>query len=199
MFSNLLVKCQIERLELKLKSEFGVGKFKRGSNIMFCSKCGNKNDEAMNFCRKCGANLENTAVAPIKQNSLDKKIVTENLTKFNSKDPEELTSNGIGSVIVGDGFFMVAVLLSATNSSVSSLLWLFLLIPAFFFFGKGFADILHARQIRQRLTQNELDEAPGIAELPKRHVSFIDTFKKRTSRELAALSSVTERTTNDLR
>lgn len=199
MFSNLLVKFQIERLELKLKSEFGVGKFKRGSNIMFCSKCGNQNDKAMNFCRKCGANLENAALAPIKQNFLDKKTVSRNLTKFNSKDPDELTSNGIGSVIVGDGFFMVAVLLSATNSSVSSLLWLFLLIPAFFFFGKGFADVLHARQIRQRLNQNELDEAPKIAELPKRRVSFIDTFKKHTSGELAALSSVTERTTNDLR
>ena len=163
---------------------------------MFCSKCGNQNDEAMIFCRKCGNNLKNAAVAPIRQNSL---AVIGNLTKFNLKDPDELTSNGIGSVIVGDGFFMVAVLLSATNSSVSSLLWLFLLIPAFFFFGKGFADVLHARQIRQRLSQNELDEAPGIAELPKRRVSFIDTFKKHTSGELSALSSVTERTTNDLR
>lgn len=166
---------------------------------MFCSKCGNQNDETMNFCRKCGANLENALVTRGKQSSLEKKSISANIGKFNSKDPDELTSNGIGSVIVGDGFFMVAVLLSATNSAVSSLLWLFLLIPAFFFFGKGFANVLHAKQIRGRLNRNELDKAPKNSELPKRPVSFIDALKKHTSGELAALPSVTEVTTNDLR
>ena len=166
---------------------------------MFCSKCGNPNGESVSFCRKCGTDLESALLAPVKQNSLDKKNVSESLTKTKLKDPDELTGKGIGSVIIGDGFFMVAVILSATHSSVSSLLWLFLLIPAFFFFGKGFADVLHARQIRRRLKQNELNDAPKIAELPPPRVSFIDTIKKHTSGELVPVPSITERTTRDLK
>lgn len=165
---------------------------------MFCSKCGNQNSEGVNFCRKCGTDLEGALLAPGKQNSLKKKSVDESLTKSKSKDPDELTGNGIGSVIIGDGFFMVAVILSATHSSVGSLLWLFLLIPAFFFFGKGAADVLHARQIRRRLKQNELNGVPRIAELPPPRVSFIDTIKRHTSGELTPATNVTERTTRDL-
>jgi len=166
---------------------------------MFCSKCGNQNGEGVSFCRQCGTDLEITSLTPVKRNLLCKESVGESLTKTKSKDPDELTGNGIGSVIIGDGFFMVAVILSATHSSVSSLLWLFLLIPAFFFFGKGFSDVLHARQIRRRLKQNELNDAPKIAELPPPRVSFIDTIKKHTSGELVPVPSVTERTTRDLK
>jgi hypothetical protein len=165
---------------------------------MFCSKCGNQNPEGVNFCRKCGIVLENVFLASDKQNSIVKKNFDESLAKTKSKDPDELTSKGIGSVIIGDGFFMVAMILSATHSSVSSLLWLFLLIPAFFFFGKGFADILHAKQIRRRLKQSKLNVAQQIAELPSPRDSFIDTLKKHTSGELVPVPSITERTTRDL-
>jgi uncharacterized membrane protein YvbJ len=167
--------------------------------IMFCSKCGNHNDNGVNFCRKCGTDLESAFIDSFKQNSLGKKNVEESLTKNKSKDPDELTGRGIGSVIIGDGFFMVAVILSATNSSASSLLWLFLLIPAFFFFGKGFADVIHAKQIRRKLKQTELNSASKIAELYPRRESFINTIKKHTSGELVPISSVTERTTRDLK
>lgn len=155
---------------------------------MFCSKCGIQGDEGEKFCRKCGTDLENASVASVKKTFLQKKSIGEGLTKASSKDPDELTGNGIGSVIVGDGFFMVAVMLSATHSSVSSLLWLFLLIPAFFFFGKGFADVFHARQIRRRMKQNELDAAP-----------IIDVFKNHASGDLIPAPSVTERTTRQLK
>ena len=113
-------------------------------------------------------------------------------------DPDELTSRGIGQVIVGDGFFMVAAILSATQSSVSSLLWLFLLIPAFFFFGKGFADVLHARQIRRRNRAPELDKGSKTFELPPGAAGAIESFKKPISGELALVPSVTERTTRNL-
>ena len=167
---------------------------------MFCSKCGKPNSEGVNFCRSCGTDLETLSLAPVKQNSLHKKNVDQSLTKAKSKDPDELTGNGIGNVIIGDGFFMVAVILSATHSSVSSLLWLFLLIPAFFFFGKGFSDVLHARQIRRRLKKqnNELTDAAKVAELPPPRASVVDVFKKSISGELLAVSRVTERTTRDL-
>jgi uncharacterized membrane protein YvbJ len=166
---------------------------------MFCSKCGKPNGEGVNFCRSCGTDLETLSLAPLKQNSLHKTNVDQSLTIAKSKDPDELTGNGIGSVIIGDGFFMVAVILSATHSSVSSLLWLFLLIPAFFFFGKGFSDVLHARQIRRRLkNRNELTDASKVAELAPR-ASVVDVFKKSISGELVDVPSVTERTTRDLK
>lgn len=164
---------------------------------MFCSKCGNQNGENINFCRQCGSDIENASLAPITRNLAGKKIADENLTNAKVKDPDELTGKGVGSVIIGDGFFMVAVILSATQSSVSSLLWLFLLIPAFFFFGKGFADVLHARQIRRRLKEKELAATPKIAELPPPRASVVDVFRKSISGELD-MPSVTERTTRNL-
>src|ERR1700742_4361797 len=123
---------------------------------MFCPKCGNQDNEAVNYCRKCGTSWENALLESVQQNAIGGSGAGRVFSSTQSKDPEELTAGGIANVIVGDGFFMVAVILSATHSPVSSLLWLFLLIPAFFCFGKGFADVLHASQIRRRLKQSEL-------------------------------------------
>lgn len=158
---------------------------------MFCARCGNRNDEATTFCRMCGTELERASPVPFKRNLP---------AEAKPKDPDELTANGIGGVIIGDGFFMVAVILSASQGSVGSLLWLFLLIPAFYFFGRGLADVLHARQIRRRQKgQGELDTAPKIAELPPQRVSVGDIFQKTISGELSAATSVAERTTRDLK
>jgi hypothetical protein len=167
-------------------------------DFMFCSKCGNQPNDGERFCRKCGTDFENVLPAPTKENFLKKRKVSEHLAKASSKDPDELTGNGIGSVFVGDGFLMVAVILSATHTSISSLLWLLLLIPAFFFFGKGFADVLHARQIYRRLKQTELDAVPATSELPPPRASVVDAFKNYTSDRLVAKPSVTERTTRQL-
>jgi hypothetical protein len=120
------------------------------------------------------------------------------LSLEHSKDPDELTGNGIGSVIMGDGFLMVAVILGVTHTAVSSLLWLLLLIPAFFFFGKGFADVLHARQIHRRLKQNALDPAPTTGKLPPPRASIAEVLKHHTSGELVTTPSVTETTTRHL-
>src|SRR5688572_33079878 len=98
-----------------------------GAKFMFCSKCGQQNGKNINFCRHCGSDLENASLSS-GRHALQS--VGGGLMKAESKDPDELTANGIGQVMSGDGFFMVGVLLSATDSSISSLLWLFLLIPA---------------------------------------------------------------------
>ena len=166
---------------------------------MSCPNCGNQNSIGANFCRICGADLKSTSIAHVQPNSIGKKAFCGGLTKTKSKDPDELTASGIADVIIGDGFFMVAVILSAAHSSVSSLLWLFLLIPAFFFFGRGFADVLHARQIRRHLKQRELDGVSKTANLLPSPVSIIDAIKRHTSGELVPAPSVTEGTTRDLR
>jgi len=107
----------------------------------------------------------------------------EGLSHKSSKDPDELIGSGLASFFIGDGFFMVGILLTVMESSVRSLLWLLLLIPAFFFFGKGISDVFQARQIRKRMKHDELNVAPAI----------------QSSFELKAAASVTERTTRQLK
>ena len=140
-------------------------------------ECRHQESSAERFCRQCGAPIN-----PSTQHNLS------------SKDPDELASNGIGAIFVGDGFFIVGVILSATQTPVSNLLWLLLLIPAFFFFGKGFSDVLQAQQIRRRIKQAALNNASTESLSP---TSVVDVLKKTLSGELA-LPSVTERTTRDL-
>ncbi|HVF42390.1 MAG TPA: hypothetical protein VM936_05250 [Pyrinomonadaceae bacterium] len=91
----------------------------------YCSKCGSRSGEGLSFCRKCGAGLEGAPLARAVDGRPQKKPRAV-LPKTQSGDPDEMTANGIGSVIVGDGFFIIAVILSATHSSISSLLWLLL-------------------------------------------------------------------------
>lgn len=162
---------------------------------MFCSKCGTENLKALNFCRGCGAELEASVPALKRSNRLQRRAA-EPLQR-NASDPDELVGNGIASVFIGDGFLMVGVILSATSSPVSSLLWLLLLIPAFFFFGKGFADVLHAQQLRRRLKQQQLDAAQQQNALAPPG-SIIEAIKKKSG-DLVSLPSVTERTTRDLK
>ena len=151
---------------------------------MLCSNCGHSAPKNERFCRQCGTLISGSNL-----------VANEPQTYVSNAppgDPDELTGNGIGSVIVGDGFLMVAVILSATSSSISSLLWLLLLIPAFFFFGKGFADVLHARQIRKRIKH----EAPGSTGSLTAS-SVVDALQKSISGELTL--SVTDRTTRNLK
>lgn len=164
---------------------------------MVCSNCGNGCDNGERFCRKCGADLGTALVTSVNDSLPQRKSVGENLSLANSKDPDELTGNGIGSVIMGDGFLMVAVILSATDTAVSSLLWLLLLIPAFLFFGKGFADVLHARQIRRRSKAREALLA--INEPSPPCASIAEVFTHHISGRLITTPSVTERTTRELK
>lgn len=158
---------------------------------MFCSKCGQANVETERFCRKCGNDLPALSIMSVGR-------MLEPSRQGETRDPDALTSNGIASVIIGDGFFMVAVILALVQSSVSSMLWLVLLIPAFFFFAKGFADVLHARQIRKRIKTEELTGRDNH-ELPPGRPIAIEAFQKVISGELTPMPSVTERTTRDLK
>ena len=154
---------------------------------MFCAKCGLENETDVSFCRRCGSDLKPSSFTPAQRH--------EGWMTLPSNDPDELTSSGIGSVIMGDGFLIVAIILSATESSISSLLWLFLLIPGFFFFGRGVANVLKARQIRKRLKS-----LPGavLSDQATEPIPAADTFGKLASGKLPKAPSVTERTTREL-
>lgn len=165
---------------------------------MLCPGCGVRSEESERFCRKCGANLATLPVPSGGKELVQNLSSRYGLTTVAQKDPDELTGNGVASFFVGDGFFFAAIILSATNSSVSSLLWLLLLIPAFLFFGKGFRDVWQARQIRRRLKQNELAAAPALPELEPPRNSVFDAIKSGSG-ELLSKPSVTERTTRELK
>lgn len=160
---------------------------------MFCSGCGTYLEGAVRFCRKCGLSLDRDTPARINQQTLGTAGTGQD-QRIELKDPDEMIGNGIGSVIVGDGFLMVAVILGATQTPVSSLLWLLLLLPAFFFFGKGFADVLHAQQIRRRIKQAALHSDTAATEVtPLPGAEFVRSISG------ALFPSVTERTTRDLK
>ena len=161
---------------------------------MYCSKCGSHSDEGVSFCRKCGAGLESTSLTRGGESSPPESAGNRDLRRAHAADPDELTAAGVGNVIVGDGFFITAVILSATHTSISSLLWLLLLIPAFYCFGRGLTDVLHAKQIRRSRKQCELSGA-AQAELPPPRASVADIIRSHTSGELLR---VTKRTTGGL-
>ena len=163
---------------------------------MYCSKCGSQSGDGLIFCRKCGASLEGATLA-LPEDRRPQKSHSGVLSKPNADDPDELLANGIGRAIVGDGFFIIAVILSATHTAVSSLLWLLLLIPAFYCFGRGFKDIVHAKQIRRRQKQSELHTAPPT-ELPPPPTSVADFIRTHTSADLLPLPRPPKSTTGDL-
>jgi hypothetical protein len=164
---------------------------------IYCSKCGSHSGNGLSFCRKCGASLEGASLARTGKSSPAKRGGDAVTKRAAAADPDELLANGIGAAIVGDGFFITAVILSATHTSISSLLWLLLLIPAFYCFGRGFKDILHARQIRRRQKQAQLNAAPPT-ELPPPRASVADFIRTHTSADLLPLPRPPKSTTGDL-
>ncbi len=164
---------------------------------MYCSKCGSRGGEGLSYCRTCGADLETVPLAPAVNSLREAKAGALTGKGAQSEDPDELTASGIGSFIVGDGFFITGVILSVTHTSISSVLWLLLLIPAFFCFGRGLRDVLLAKQIRQRRKQEELKAAPP-AELPPRHATVADIIGRHASGELLRAPKPSKRTTGEL-
>lgn len=162
---------------------------------MLCPGCGVRSEGSERFCRKCGANLVTAPVVRGGKDLMQDVNSRDGLGTVAQKDPDDLTGTGVASFFVGDGFFFTSIILSATDTSVSSLLWLLLMIPAFFFFGKGFRDVWQARQIRRRLKQDEMAAAqPALERL--RNAGY-DAVKSRSG-ELLSRPSVTERTTREL-
>lgn len=164
---------------------------------MYCSRCGSGGGEGLSFCRKCGADLEGASLARGGGGSLSRGDSRRGVSRTHPRDADEMTAEGIGSVIVGDGFFITAVILSATHTPISSLLWLLLLVPAFFCFGRGMKDVLHASRIRRRQKRDELGSARA-EELPPRRASVADIIGGHGSSGLLAAHGATKRTTGEL-
>lgn len=135
---------------------------------MRCLGCGRDRDEAERYCRGCGA----AGDARVEARGLD--------------EADELVGAGIAKVITGDGFLIVSLLLSATHTTASSALWLLLLIPAFYLFGRGFHDVFRAQQLRRRATAARSETSRPDA-LPPAQVLVADIVTETTTRDLAAV------------
>jgi hypothetical protein len=146
---------------------------------MRCAKCEHELNADAKFCRSCGTELAPISPLPIVKAKSDKA-----LPSVRSSDPDELVGTGVSKVITGDGFLMVAIFLSVTQTSVSGLLWLLLLLPAFYLFGQGFSDVFQARQIRRR-QQN----AETATEFLPSAFPLIDSVTNQTTRKLVAGTS----------
>ena len=89
---------------------------------MYCRRCGSDGGEGLSYCRRCGAELETAPLARASGGPTEKAPDARGLRRAAERDPDEMTAEGVGSVIVGDGFFITAVILSATHTSISSML-----------------------------------------------------------------------------
>jgi hypothetical protein len=151
---------------------------------MRCAKCERELVASAKFCRNCGNELVPTLPTPVVKAMSDKA-----LSSIRSSDSDELVGTGISKVITGDGFLMVALFLSVTQTSVSSLLWLLLLLPAFYLFGQGFSDVFQARQIRRRQQVEELDAAETAADFLPYAFALTDSVTNQTTRKLVTGTS----------
>ena len=131
---------------------------------MNCSNCGTQQPAAGRFCRVCGSPFSPVLAPPSDRDALLLRRADVELRARSLEAADEATARGLSKVIAGDGFFMVAVLLSVAQASVGSLLWLLFLIPAFILFGQGLSDVFKARQIRRRMASSELAALPPLVE-----------------------------------
>ncbi|HET9531731.1 MAG TPA: zinc-ribbon domain-containing protein [Blastocatellia bacterium] len=158
---------------------------------MYCPKCGTQNNEGTRFCRSCGANL---SLVP---QALTGSLPSEPSRRRQRHSPQAAISltEGITKAFIGVGFMIAALLLWLTRQ------WwgIFLLIPGFFMFGRGIAEIVGSKQMQAipHAGTESLDPPsrtneirphntapvippPSVTETTTRHLDNSDTTGKET-------------------
>jgi len=124
---------------------------------MYCPKCATQNNEDARFCRSCGANL--SLVPQALTGKLD--AGRSRRRHMRSAGGETISlAEGITKVFMGAGFITAALLLLVFTRQ-----WwgVFMLIPGFFLFGRGVAEIVASKQIpdARRDDRRSLDSPPA--------------------------------------
>ncbi len=176
---------------------------------MFCPKCGTKNPDDGRFCRKCGTNLGNVSTALSDNNSSarfqDSTPVRRNKKgRFISDDPTEVYAESIKQILMGIGFFIVAIVLLKTGVAGGQFWWWSMLIPAFTMLGKGISDYMKSKRMEQRQLnmvpepKMVINEQPAKSALPPTNTDYIPTdFSNYQTGDLIP-PSVVENTTRHL-
>ncbi len=161
---------------------------------MFCPKCGLQNADSTKFCRSCGADLSN--VLAVVEGKLSDRLAE-------SENHNDLYASGIRNLLLGIGFFIIAILLFTIPGD--TFFWLLMLFPAFSLIASGVSRIIKANGMKTKenlnvMQQNSFPANQPNAALPPIQTEYIKPSKSvyETDDLLGQPLSVTEPTTRHL-
>jgi zinc-ribbon domain len=171
---------------------------------MFCPKCATQNIDGASFCRSCGANISliphalsgKLPVAPMDDDS-DR----GSRRKRRGKRPPTI-DEGVRNLIMGIAFCVVAILIGKYSPGGWTW-WYWMLIPAATFIGRGFSDIIRAKQANAIVAgQRAGASLPPASDFPANAYAGpqrrVEAGLPRTAELMPPAPSVTEGTTRHL-
>ena len=116
---------------------------------MFCPKCGTKNPDNGQYCRKCGTDLGNVSKAMSGKLSSNNKLEKQ-------KNKKSGWESAIGSLSMGVAFITVSLILGVSNMGRGW--WFWMLIPAFAMLGTGISKIITIKQDEKQVIPLDLPD-----------------------------------------
>lgn len=162
---------------------------------MFCPKCGTENPETGRFCRSCGSDLGNVAVAlsgqlPQAQNLVD------------HKGKPVSWDRAIVKIFTGLAFVAVTIALAVSGTGRGW--WFWMLIPAFTSLGAGIAQFVQLKNAQRPSVgfappqQRNIGAAEQNTGLPPSRTEYVSPGESRYKTGDLVPPSVTDRTTRHL-
>ncbi len=110
---------------------------KKGNEIMFCPKCGSRNDDKTKYCRACGADLSNVLKA-VEGKLADTRVTTE--------EHLDIYSSGIRKLVLALGFLIVSAIVYGIPGD--TYFWLLILLPMFPLLASGISMVVKANRMK---------------------------------------------------
>jgi len=170
---------------------------------MFCPKCGLQNADNTKFCRSCGADLSNVLAVVEGKLPANEWLAQSNEWRAESHDSIHIYSSGIRNLLLGIGFFIIAILLFMLPGD--TFFWLLMMFPAFSLIASGVSRIVKAngmktKEIADVIQPSSFPSTGSNPILPPMQTEYIKPSKSvyETDNSLGQHLSVTEPTTRHL-